>query len=312
MDVFKIGARREKPSIPPGQSFLGRSPDREKVRLVRTAAAGRPGPATASDRALIIDAKTRENVKKMLAAEREYHERLEAIHAKSEANFGASHGAKYDHDANIEQKVNKGHATLKQSSVEYKAWLRKKHRAEDERLEQISRDRLAAAADFRARERAKEQKRLAHVEEMKAHDREWQLELARISGVSKPPKKREVPLIRSSSLPAIWDRSLGERAAAEKEYWKWARKVGADAVCHIDHILTSPSLVGTDTAVQLALQESIVREREYFLWTETLKSGKACSIDQSWEMEDGSSAADDDAEVNDDAENENEYDGEDR
>merc|ERR1712066_36720 len=113
---------------------------------------------------------------------------------------------------------------------------------QDERLQQAIRDRQAAKTAYDSRRREADELRLLRVEEMKFQDRQWQNTLAEITGSPRitPKKKTKINLTSSESLPAIWDRSLEERATAERHYWKWSQKLKYDATCAVDHKLDLP------------------------------------------------------------------------
>merc|ERR1711970_1641092 len=62
----------------------------------------------------------------------------------------------------------------------------------------------------------------------------------------------------------IWDKPLKERAAAERDYKKWAAALRENTKCAVDHIFTGER--GKQTDAQRELIESAAREKRYWKW----------------------------------------------
>merc|ERR1712224_729929 len=67
----------------------------------------------------------------------------------------------------------------------------------------------------------------------------------------------------------IWDKILDERAADERKYWKWSKKLRDNAECAVDHIFTGPR--GGQTDVQRELLEKKAAEKRYWKWAASLR-----------------------------------------
>lgn len=167
----------------------------------------------------------------------------------------------------------------------YKTWVQQRVAAQGERVGLAASARSASVADLQARTAAKRR-------EQRAKDSHAVTSL--LFGVPKGglPRASSSPRL-GSSIPAkemerimerfsdpIWNRSLKERAEAERGYWRWQATLKASAQCAIDHQFLGP--MGGQTDVQRELIAKAIAEKEYWKWAQTLKTSHACTIDQAW------------------------------
>lgn len=278
------GVKQAKPSS--AQPTKAQSPLQETIR---------PSMAVSSrtfssrERQAIIRAKTEQKNKKMRALEREYRQTLDKIAQQGSAlklpdNCLPSFGAR------VETSTKNGRKKMALSDAEYKTWLLQRTVSQDGRINQMISERAVSIVDMRAKVKAQRQQQRATEVEEGFHGLLHGVPDGKLPRQSRSRSEPQLPgsylteeekqeVIEKLRNP-IWDKSLAERAAAERKYWKWAASVKQHAQCAVDHHFTGPR--GGQTDVQCKLIEKAAAEKEYWKWASSLKFSKSCATDQAW------------------------------
>lgn len=226
----------------------------------------------------------------MRALETDYRVKLDEI-ARKESLLKLPDNPLPSFEERIQSRKKVGLDKLVASDADYKTWLQQKTVLQGDRINKMVTERSATILDMKAKVSAqREQQRAADIKLVgnlfygvpngkkprPTHSRS-EPQLAPLS-----PEERE--RIMEGFRNPIWDKSLAERAEAEKTYWKWASRLKANAQCAVDHQFLGP--MGGQTDVQRELIEKVAAEKDYWKWTTSLKKSRACTIDQAWGFQD--------------------------
>lgn len=185
-----------------------------------------------------------------------------------------------DIKARLEKKTRSGLKKLAAEDAVYRSWLGERMVSQDQRIKQLQAERAAATVEHSKQLKARE------AELAQRHKGPGALHSKSESQIPTKPKgslyhtEEELAAYRERWKNPIWDRSLEERADAEKHYWQWSRQLKDNAVCVVDHIFTGERR--SDSDVQRALMESRKVEQKYWKWAGELNGKQKCAIDQSW------------------------------
>jgi len=150
------------------------------------------------------------------------------------------------------------------SDVQYRNLRLQKTQELDDRNRFILQDRAASMAEFRAQCRRRDEERNAQTEAMAQEARRTLAKLSSLSTVSRPdetrsemqreqagqgssyiaPPPQKLVVLEQQEQPVKSPQSLinlKERAAAEQQYWKWARQLKHSGRCIVDQSWFTPS-----------------------------------------------------------------------
>lgn len=229
-----------------------------------------------------------EKTTKMKALEAEYRRKVDEIAAKPSV-LKLPDNPLPSFEARVQSTTDSGSKKLVAGDAEYKTWVQQRTSLQAERINKVITERSASVADMRATARARRQQQLAESTQMQSvghlfhgvpHGRPPKPTHSRSVPGFVPLSPEEKQAIMEKFNNPIWEKSLAERANAERVYWRWASSLKARTQCAVDHHFDGPS--GGHTDAQQELIETVAREREYWKWASSLHASKSCTIDQTW------------------------------
>lgn len=227
-----------------------------------------------------------EKTEKMKTLEAEYRQKVAEIAAKDSV-LKLPDNPLPSFEDRVRSTTQTGLKKLADTNLGYKTWMQQRTVVQSDRVSKLILERSASVTDMRAKARAKrDQQRAVDIQLVGSlfygvpDGKAPRPSHSRSEPQFAPLTAEEKQRIMESFNNPIWDKSLAERADAERGYWRWASGLKARTQCAVDHHFDGP--MGGQTDAQRELLEKIATEKEYWKWAASLKSSKSCTIDQAW------------------------------